>query len=221
VADAGASPDAILEGLRKLVGEKPAEAKVEAPAAAETPKDIYSQDEKDFLTGYEKDWGDVSKGEALKRRAEYQQLLEHVFQQVAAFVRPIQETTEVVAERTFRSDLKASVPDYSDQLRENVVTWVKTQPDYLQVAYNHVITEGTVEEVKDLIDRYQSATGTKKPAGAGGDKKPAGKGNELSDAAKKAAAQLAPVESKRSGVQAVSDPSNFDDAWKQAAAGMV
>jgi hypothetical protein len=43
------------------------------------------------------------------------------------------------------------------------------------------------------------------------------RGNELSDEAKKAAAALAPVDSKRSGVQQPSDLSNFDDAWKQAA----
>lgn len=159
------------------------------------------------------------KGEALKRRAEYQALLSHIFTQVRDFVKPIQETAEVLAERTFATDLRTSVPDYSDQLRADVTAWVKNQPTYLQVAYNHVITEGTVDEVKDLVDRYRTATGkaAPKPAGAGGAApKPADTGNELSDEAKKAAAALAPVDSKRSGVSAPSDPSNFDDAWKQA-----
>lgn len=162
----------------------------------------------------------MSKGEALKRRAEYQQLLQHVFTQVANFVKPIQETAEALAQRTFTSDVTTAVPDYSDQLRADVIAWVKTQPTYLQVAYNHVITEGTVDEVKDLVDRYRTATGkaAPKPSGDGGAApKPAEKGNELSEAAKQAAAALAPVDSKRSGVQAPSDPSNFDDAWKEAA----
>jgi hypothetical protein len=160
------------------------------------------------------------KGEALKRRAEYKELLGYVFKQVADFVKPIQETAETLAERTYTTDLKGAVPDYSDQLRTEVTAWVKTQPTYLQVAFNHVITEGTVDEVKDLVDRYRTATGkvAPKPAAAGGAApKPAERGNELSDEAKKAAAALAPVDSKRSGVSAPSDPSNFDDAWKQAA----
>jgi hypothetical protein len=181
---------------------------------------LYSQEEKDFLTGYDKDWADVARGEALKRRAEYDALLKHVFSQVAAFVKPIQETAETLAQRTFTTDVKTAVPDYSDQLRAEVVDWVKSQPTYLQVAYNHVIEEGTVDEVKDLVDRYRTSTGkaAPKPAGAGGAApKTPDKGNELSDEAKKAAAALAPVDSKRSGVQAPSDPSNFDDAWKEAA----
>lgn len=179
-------------------------------------KPLYSKEDQEFLDGYEKDWADVARGEALKRRAEYQQLLQHVFTQVANFVKPLQETAEVLAERSFVTDVKSAVPDYSDQLRDSVVTWVKTQPAYLQMAYNQVITEGTVDEVKDLIERYRTATGAKKPAGAGGAKKPNGE-NELSGQAKQAATELAPVDSKRSGVQAPGDPSSFDDAWKQAA----
>jgi hypothetical protein len=225
--DAAASPDAdaILAGLRKLVGQPEAPAAgAEAAAAApgaDTPKPTYTDEEQTFLTQYEKDWGDVAKGEALKRRAEYQALLDHVFKQVANFVKPIQETAEALAQRTFTSDVRSAVPDYSDQLRADVMGWVKSQPTYLQVAYNHVIEEGTVDEVKDLVDRYRTATGkaAPKPAGAGGAApKPADKGNELSDEAKKAAAALAPVDSKRSGVTAPGDPSDFEDAWKQAAA---
>jgi hypothetical protein len=221
--------DAILAGLKKLVGqgEAPAagaeaaggEAAGDGAAAGGAPAPIYNDEETAFLKKYDEDWGDVVRGEALKRRAEYQQLLSHVFSQVANFVKPIQETADQLAERTFSTDLRTAVPDYSNQLRDEVTTWVKSQPTYLQVAYNHVITEGTVDEVKDLVERYRTATGkaAPKPAGAGGAApKPAGAGNELSDEAKKAAAALAPVDSKRSGVSAPSDPSNFDDAWKQA-----
>jgi hypothetical protein len=229
-AGGAAAPDAdaILAGLKKLVGQGEAPAAGGEAAAAGgdgaaggAPAPIYNDEETAFLKKYDEDWGDVAKGEALKRRAEYQQLLSHIFTQVANFVKPIQETTETLAERTFSTDLRSAVPDYSDQLRTEVTTWVKSQPTYLQVAYNHVITEGTVDEVKDLVERYRTATGkaAPKPAGAGGAApKPAGSGNELSDEAKKAAAALAPVDSKRSGVSAPSDPSNFDDAWKQASA---
>lgn len=216
-APEGPSADDILAGLKKLVGDaKPAaEAPAAAPAAAPEAKPLYTQDEQEFLAQYDKDWGDVVKGESLRRRAEYKDLLDYVFQQVIDYVRPIQETAEALAERTFRSELATNVPDYSDNLREQVISWAKTQPAYLQAGYDYVINQGTVEEVKDLIDRFRASTGQTAPAAA---PKPAGAGNELSEQAKKAAKALAPVDSKRSVVPATSDPANFDDAWKQAAA---
>jgi hypothetical protein len=214
-APVAAAPDAdaILDGLRKLVGDaKPAEAAPAGEQKAEE-KPVYTQDEQEFLTTYEKEWEDVSRGEALKRRAEYQQLLGYVFDQVANYMKPFQEMTETIAERTHRQDIESNVTDYSDKLRDDVISWVKTQPAYLQNAYSQVITEGTVDEVKDLVDRYRTATGQGAPA-----PKPASRDNELSEPAKQAAAALAPVESKRAGVQQPSDPSNFDDAWKQFSA---
>lgn len=210
--EADPSADDILAGLKKLIGDAKPEPEPDAGAAKDEAPAIYTKDEEAFLAKYNEDWADVSKGEELKRKAEYQALLQYVFQQVAEFVKPLQETADVIAERTFRSELTSTVPDYSDNLREQVVGWVKTQPAYLQVAYNHVITEGSVDEVKDLIDRYRASTGQARQAPT--QKRP--RENELSDTAKKAAEQLAPVDSKRSGVQAPSDPSNFEDAWKQA-----
>ena len=228
-ATAGPSADDILAGLKKLVGEAPKDdskpaAQEQAAGGDQTAQQeapIYSDDETAFLAEYDKEWGDVARGEALKRRAEYQTLLKHVFTQVAQFIQPIRETAELLAERTHVADITGAIPDYSDQLRDDVTKWVETQPAYLQAAYNQVITQGTVDEVKDLVARYREATGAKKPAGAGGSEKPKGRTNELSEPAKQAAAALAPVESKRSGVQAPSDPSNFDDAWKAASSDIV
>lgn len=225
-AKPAATADDILAGLSKLIHERPAaETKPDAAAgaagdgaAAEEPK-IYSDEEQTFLDSYAKDWGDVQKGEALIRRSEYRQLLTYVFGEVAKFVAPIKETAEVLATRTHIQDIEASIPDYSDKLRDDVTAWAKEQPAYLQAAYNQVITAGTPDEVKDLVERYRASTGqSAKPAGGSeaGTTKP--KDNELSEPAKKAAAALAPVESKRSAVLQPNDPSNFDDAWKQAAA---
>jgi hypothetical protein len=217
----GPDADAILAGLKKLVGDAKADPASPAatPPASEQPA-VYTPEEQTRLAKYDEDWKEVAECEALKRRAEYQQLLAHVFTQVANYVKPIQETAEAVAQRTFIADVTGAVPDYSDKLRADVIAWVKTQPTYLQVAYNHVIEEGTVDEVKDLVGRFRQSTGKVPGAGAPTPSKGAAKGNELSDEAKQAAAALAPVDSKRSGVQQPSDPSNFDDAWKEAAAGL-
>ena len=157
----------------------------------------------------------------MKRRGEYQELLGFVFAEVQKYVQPLMETIDALAGRAHLADVKAAVPDYSDNLRQQVVDWVAKQPAYLQTAYNHVIQNGTHDEVKDLVERYRQATGQAAPAagaastgGQGG--KPA-KDNELSGAAKEAAAALAPVESKRSEVINSGDPASFEDAWSQFA----
>lgn len=217
---APASADDILKGLEKLINReepKPGEAKPGAEGPKVEEKPLYDTDETAFLEQYDKDWGDVVKGEALKRRAEYKELLGYVFSEVAKFVGPVRELTDVLATRSHLADVEAAVPDYSDQLRDDVTKWVEAQPAYLQGAYNQVITQGTPEEVKDLVERYRTATGAK-PAGGQGAPKPGGKDNELSEEAKKAAAALAPVVSNRSEVVIPGDKSNFDDAWKAAAA---
>jgi hypothetical protein len=216
-AKPAATADDILKGIEALMN-KPAPGAEEKPGAGgEQEAPLYNAEETAFLADYDKEWGDVVKGEALKRRAEYKELLGYVFKQVADFVKPLQDTAAALATRTHLADIETSIPDYSDQLRDDVTAWVKTQPAYLQTAYNQVINEGTVDEVKDLVDRYRGATGKAAPAAAAAEPKPNGKDNELSGDAKKAAAALAPVESKRSGIQAPGDPSDFDDAWKQAA----
>jgi hypothetical protein len=211
-----ADADDVLNRLAKIVSETKPQA--EAPAAAAAPagdeKPLYSTEEEEFLTGYDKDWGDVVRGEALKRRGEYKDLLQYIFTEVGKFVGPLRQTTEALAERTHLTDIKTNVPDYSDDLRDRVVTWAKTQPEYLQAAYDQVIQQGTADEVRDLVERYRKETGQVVAAAAPAVVTP-GKDNELSEPAKQAAAALAPVESKRSGVQQPGDPSDFDDAWKQ------
>ena len=217
-APAEDSADEILARLSKLVKEAPTkeEPKQEAPAAQAAPQEeeqpVYTKEEQEFLENYNKDWGDVVRGEELKRRAEYRELMQFVFSEIGKFIAPIRETVDVLAERTHRTDIKTTITDYSDDLRDKVIAWAKTQPVYLQTAYDQVIQQGTVDEVRDLVDRYRKETGqvtVQKPT--------AKKDNELSSEAKKAAAALAPVESKRSGVQQPGDPASYDDAWAQFA----
>lgn len=192
--------------VKKAEPEKQEQPKA-APKAQETP--IYTQEEEQFLQSYEKDWPDVAKAEALRRRSEYRQLVGYVFQEIAKEFKPILETVEVLSQRTHLSDLQSTVSDYED-VRDKVVEWVGKQPAYLQQAYNHVITHGTVEEVADLIDRYKKDTGASaKPAAAATTKKE----TELPPATKQAAAALAPVSSKRSAVVQAADPNDFEAAF--------
>lgn len=186
-----------------------------APAAAAAPEpeaDIYNIEEKAFLATYDNDWGDVAKGEALKRRGEYRDLIGYMFTQMAEQLRPVFETVDILSTRTHLSDLRSQVEDY-DTVREKVVGWVEDQPMYLQSAYKQVIQAGTAEEVAHLIESYRKATG----APAAVITPPTKKSGELSDDAKKAALSLAPVTTKRSTIPQADDPDDFDSAFAKFA----
>ena len=213
-----AKPSEDIRQLADLLREQRAPAPVPTPepAPAAAPE-ILTAEDKEFLTTYEKDWGDVSRGEALKRRVENSGLLEYVFNEFAKEFLPVRNALIALSQRTHRTDLRAEIPDYDSISQEKVVDWVGTQPAYLQTAYNHVIANGTKEEVKHLIDAFKAATGvvqgTPTPPTA-----PAKRDTELPPAAKQAAASLAPVSSKRSAVIQGVDPSDYDGAFAEFAA---
>lgn len=204
------SDDELLDRFARIVKEK-------APAADEThqvPHDqqqqpYYTEEEAKFLQDYEKDWPDVAKAEALRRRAEYRDLVGYVFQEVAKEIMPMMDMVRTVSERTHLSDLQSSVSDY-DAVRDKVIEWANNQPPYLRAAYNHVIQQGTVDEVVDLVNRYKQATGSAQRAAAPASRRME---TELPTATKQAAAALAPVSSKRSAVIAGQDPNDFESAF--------
>ena len=203
------SDDELLDRFARIVKEK------DAPAAEthEVPpqqqqQPYYTEEEAKFLQDYEKDWPDVAKAEALRRRAEYRDLVSYVFQEVAKEFLPRLERVDTLAERTHLNDLYTKVDDYDDA-RDKVVDWVGKQPTYLRQAYNHVIQQGTVDEVVDLINRYKQETGSRRAPAPVSRKTE----TELPTATKQAAAALAPVSSKRSAVIAGQDPNDFESAF--------
>lgn len=220
-AAAPADADTILSKLGELVEKASKPAEPAKPAEEAKPESPYTPEQTAELAQYEKDWPDVARMEGLRRQGEYKQLLDFVFAEVRKYVDPVMQTVDSLAGRTHLTDVKGAIPDYSDNLRQQVIDWSKTQPAYLQPAYEHVINSGTVDEVKDLVNRYRQATGQAAPAPGGAPAATSGQGkggtNELSGAAKEAAAALAPVESKRSEVVGSGDPSSFDDGWAQFA----
>ena len=202
--------DDLLNRLAALVKKAdPAPQQTQQAQQAQQPEEPppFTPEESEFLNNYVNDWPDVARAEALRRRAEYQQLLSYVFQEVAKEFKPVMEAVQVLSERTHLSDLQTAVSDYGD-VRDKVIAWVDTQPAYLQTAYKHVINSGTVEEVADLVDRYKRETGVTQRA-APVQKKV----TELPPATKQAAAELAPVSSKRSAVVQTADPNDFEAAF--------
>ena len=203
----------LLARLASLVKDAPE--KKDAPAktsekAAEPEPELYSEEEKQLISRYQEDWPDVAKAEALMRRGEYRDIVTYVFEQVASQLNPLADAVRTLSERTHLSDLHTAVEDYDD-VRDAVVAWVDEQPAYLQAAYKHVITNGTADEVADLVSRYKTEKGIGAPPAPEPAKEP-----ELPAEAKKAADSLAPVGTKRSqvprksGIQMDDFPGSFD-----------
>lgn len=205
----------VLEQRRAAAAAQP---QPQPQPQAPPPVSPFSQEDATFLQQYTNDFPDVARAESLIRRAEYNVLTQHIFQQVAGAFAPRLALLEQLADGAAYGALAQRVPNYDDQ-RDKVVEWVKTHPGYLQEGMNRVISQGTVDEIADLFGRYEQATGQQAPSASGlapaqpGAKvAPAAQVPELSPAAKQAAARLAPVSGKRSA-PTQGAPLTFDAAF--------
>lgn len=208
-----------MKGLADLIKQGQQAPQQEQEQPAQQP--IYTPEEVTVLEEYEKNWPDVAQAEGLKRKAEYHDLLKYVFEQVTAFVAPTIEQVRAIQNNLHTGELKTLVPDYDPQLEEKINGWIETQPNYLQMGMKHVMTQGTSEEVADLIGRFRAATGTSAPAApaAPAPAPAAAPKAELSSATKQAVASLAPVSGERSAVpQGDESAQDFDSAFKKFAA---
>lgn len=202
--------DALLETRTK--SEPPAPA-AETPPAPAQEQAVYTPEEQAFLAEYETEWADVSKAESLKRRVEYEKLVQYVFNEVAAVLRPMTQDLQALAQERQKAQYRQVVPEY-DTLQADLAAWTEKQPAYLRAAYQHVIQNGTPEDVADLVERYKRDTAASTEV-----ESPKQKATELPPSAKKAAQALAPVSSKRSSVVAAeTDKNDFDGAFEKFAA---
>ena len=205
------SDEELLKRMARLVKEPTREEPRVAPQQPQEPA-LFSDDELKFITDYEKEWPDVARAEALRRRAEYRQVVGYVFQEISKELQPLAQMVRSLSERTHLGDLHTAVPDY-DTTRDQVISWAQKQPVYLQPAYKHVIERGTVDEVADLIQRWRRDTGVVAAAPAAATAAARPKEIELPRAAQRAAAALAPVASKRSTPVTQANPEDFDGAF--------
>lgn len=157
--------------------------------------------------------------------------MRYMFGEMAAFVQPLFDQQRAITNNLHMGELKAAVPDYSENLEQEVTNWIDSQPDYLQAPYKQVMQSGTSEQVADLIGRYRSASGAAPAApaaaapaapaaGVAKPTPPAPSKTELSSAAKQAAESLAPVGGERSQVPQGEDPGDYDSAFARYAATM-
>lgn len=192
------------------------------PPVETPPADIYAADEKEFLTAYEKDWPDVTKGEALKRRAEYAELVKHIFGEIARVYDPLvlrgAQAADTVAETNTLNAILAAHADYDDAMYNDVLKWAEGLTGTRKRIVEAVIAEGEPSELVELISDFKTATGRKPRVVAGSaPAAPAASVTELSAKAKQAAKALGVVDSKRTApVSGQPDPNDFDSAWEDA-----
>lgn len=215
---AAVSADDIVAKLADALNRPQEQTEAETPEAP-----LYTAEDQSAIDNYTKNWPDVAKAEALIRRAEYHDMLKFVFTQVRDFVAPLQDQVRTIGNGMHMGELKAAVPDYSENLEAEVSSWVDSQPSYLQKGMREVMQTGTSEEVADLIGRYKADMGVAPPApaaqapAAAAPPAPPAK-TELSSAAKQAAESLAPVSGERTQAPAGEDPDDFDSAFARYAA---
>ena len=182
----------------------------EAATEPVAPTPLFTSDEVTFLTKFQEDWPDVMRAAQVMLRVQARQVTDHVFAEIAKSVGPRFAMLESMADDRHETALHTTIPDYDD-VRDKVIEWAGKQPAYLQPAYNRVISDGTVDEIADLVNRYRKDSGVGAPTAKVAT--PAKTESELSPAAKKAAAALAPVNSKRTAVVQQASPEDFDAAF--------
>lgn len=191
-------PKPVDDTLQKILEAlKPTDRTPEPPAAPEPAAPKFTAEEQELLDGYVKEWPDVHKAESLIRRAEYQELVQGIFQEIQREFAPLVQFMSTQMLSTHESQIRTAHPDY-DTVAEGVQKWINEQPDYLKQAYTHVASQGSTQQVIDLVSRYKQASGiTAAP--------PAVAAKTIAPAARAVAQRMAPVASKRTTVPAVED----------------
>ena len=212
-AKAGVSEDEWAARIDALVRQRQSQPEPqrqpEQPPAPKAPP-LISEDEQKFLAAYEKDWPDVAKAEAIRRRADLQQVVGYVFQEIAKEFGPVAQTARRLEDRQQIMELRSHVPDY-DKIYDPIVNWVASQPPLYRPHLENIVKNGSPDQVVELINTWRSTQG-QQPAPSAPVAKAA-----LAPAIAKAAAALAPVGGKRSNV-IQGRAETFEDAWKEALA---
>ena len=208
-----------------------------APAAPvpETPITIdqfLSDDDKKVLGDYDKEWGEVSKAEGIRRRAEMQVLQAQTFRELEKVLAPIVQTLQKSQVTSHFATIRSAHADF-DSVLPNVQAWVAKQPTLYRPALERVLNQGTATEVVELVGAYKQAVGqtgavpavpasSVPPATAAPATAPVVQAAQPSTKPAPSAAAVAAtaaVVSQRSNNQSAADPNDFDAALREALGG--
>ena len=202
-----------------------------APAKAEpAPAVTYTTEEQAVLAEYQSpDWEIVRRGAALERRAEYNEIIHHVFAEMnrvygSAIARGA-TAADQVAEGATLTAIRGVHADYDDAMYDSVNAWAEGLTGMARKVAMYTISEGEPEDVIELITEYKATRAAKPkvtvatPTAAPAAKPAVGNVTELSPQAKKAAGALSVVDSKRSNpTTGVADKNDFEGGWAEAIA---
>lgn len=186
LADTEAENRLLKEQLAKATAAAPAPAAspaAAAPAAAPVapaepaaPKPYeYTQEQKDSMTEYEKEWPDHVAYQKIQRDAMQHELLNGVQALLTDFAKKVQDGLAPVVNTHLQSEtekhfaaIQTAHKDYAEVI-DLVPEWIKTQPAYVQKAMLEVYgdpekgTGGSAKDVIDLLNQFKQATGRAQP----------------------------------------------------------
>ena len=237
---AATDPAAFAAAVAAAVAASKAPEPAPAPAApaapvVETPITIdqfLSDDDKKTLGDYDKEWGEVSKAEGIRRRAEMQVIQAQTFRELEKVLAPIVQTLQKSQVASHFATIRSAHADF-DSVLPNVQAWVAKQPTLYRPALERVLNQGTATEVVELVGAYKQAVGqtgavpavpasSVPQATAAPTTAPVVQATQPSlklvpPAA--AVAATAAVVSQRSNNQSAADPNDFDAALREALGG--
>lgn len=191
-----------------------------------------SEEDKNYLKQYDKDWGEVSKAEGIRRRADLQVLQAQTFRELGKVLAPIVQTLQQSQVTSHFATIRSAHSDF-DTVLPNVREWVAKQPTLYRPALERVLNQGNATEVVELVSAYKQAVGqtgavpavpassvpqaTAAPATAPVVQAAQPSTKPAVPAA--AVAATAAVVSQRSNNQTAADPNDFDAALREALGG--
>lgn len=191
-----------------------------------------SAEDKEYLKQYDKDWGEVSKAEGIRRRADLQVLQAQTFRELGKVLAPIVQTLQQSQVTSHFATIRSAHSDF-DTVLPNVREWVAKQPTLYRPALERVLNQGNATEVVELVSAYKQAVGqtgavpaTPAPSVPAATAAPAtapvvqaAQPSPKPAVPAAAVAATAAVVSQRSNNQTAADPNDFDSALREALGG--
>ena len=184
----------------------------EPPPAPTTVDDAFTEEEQAAFDEVAANFTEVSAAIKATQRvmlAKMENMVEKRVADVLARLAPVAAVAQTVAHNTFMDTVLKSHADAVDLLPK-VEEWVKTQPEFLQEAYERVLNSGTADQTIKLYNVFKKETGSAQPPPPPEPPKDPEKEQRLN-------AQEG-VRGRHTGGRAAVDPNDFDGAFEKFAA---